>query len=277
MPFSNRFSGEYVYNIDYDAIDPNDLFDDLAMAGFMDQLPTVDVIMSGSKLEDEERTSKEDFSSCDNNSNNSVEEKKHKKRKKGNKNNLNKKVVDTMNKLAHIFTSGDLSSLKEYMNTHIAPDCTLLTPTIAKSVSGREHVYKFYESILLLHPELICEFYNFTAESDDTIYFTFNYDATYFDPENKSRFTNRDADATETDTIDSTLWQNDHVHGPKYEKDEEENREKYAHLMEEHKPVEVTVRGCMRVVYSIIDNNVILSDIKLKWILKKFEVSQIKV
>ncbi len=271
MPFSNRFSGDYVYNIEYDAIDPNDLFDDFAMAGFMEQMPTLDLI-SGSKLEDEEITSKEDFSSCDN----SAEEKKHKKRKRGGKNNLNKKIVDTMSKLAHIFTSGDLNSLKEYMETHIAPNCTFLTPTIEKSVTGREHVYKFHESLLLLHPELVCEFYNFTAESDDTIYFTFNYDATYFDPENKSRFTNHNADAKDTDTIDSTLWQNDHVHGAKYEKDEDENRVKYAQLMEEHKPVEVTVRGCMRVVYSIVDNKVTLNDIKLKWIVKKFGVSQIK-
>ena len=272
MPFSNKFSGDYVYNIEYDAIDPNDLFDDFAMADLMEELPTINGLMAGSKLGDEE------LLHCDR-KNDVAEKKKNKKRKLYERSNLNKIIADTMNKLAHTFTRGDLKALKEYMDTHIAPDCTLLTPTIEKSVTGREHVYKFHETLILLHPELICEYHNFTAESDDTIYFTFAFDATYFDPENKSQFTNRysDADPKAADTIDSSLWQNNHVNGQKFEKNEDENHEKYAQLVQTHKPIEVTARGCMRVVYSIADGIVTLHDIKLKWLLKRIEESEIEL
>ena len=109
MPFSNKFSGDYVYNIEYDAIDPNDLFDDFAMADLMEELPTINGFMAGSKLGDEE------LLHCDRR-NDVAEKKKNKKRKLYDRSNLNKKIVDTMNKLAHTFTSGDLKALKEYMD-----------------------------------------------------------------------------------------------------------------------------------------------------------------
>ena len=151
-----------------------------------------------------------------------------------------------INTLSSALTAGSFNGIKEFTNKHIAPKCTLLTPTVADRVTSREFVHQFFESPILLHLELICEFHNFIAETNDSMFCTYSYDGTYFDPENKSLFTNRDndSDAKTAGAVDSTLWQNDHVNGHKFEKDEVENREKYAQLMQEHKPVEVTVRGC---------------------------------
>jgi hypothetical protein len=279
MPFSKIFTGDLVYKIEYDEIDPNNLFDKVAMAELLEDLSVDETDLShssGSKDENVVSISKEGVIDYDESTTSVREEKRFKKRKRNGKNNMNKDVLDKLNKLANILTSGDLNALREFVDKHVASNCSLLTPTISEPVTGRDPVYQFFESLILLHPDLICEFHNFTSESDSTIYFTFNFDATYFDPENKSQFPHRDDDAKAPSAIDTSLWQNDHINGHKYEKNEAENTEKYSILMQQQKPIEVVIRGCKRVAYSIINNTVVINDMKLKWVIKKMDESSIE-
>ena len=268
MPFSKIFNGELVYNIEYDAIDPNYLFDEVAMAEVLEQLPVAKSIFPENKSScDSEQVGCEDTSH---------EEKKRKRRKKKEKENNDPDInaVNTMNELTRIINTGDIIALKSFIEKHFDVNCYFLTSTTTESICGRDQIYNFFESAILLHPEQVLEFQNYTKECDNSMYFTLSYEGTYYDPENKSIIT-RGNDSV--DVIDTSLWQGAHVSGRKYAQDEESNRNKHESLMQEHKPVELVARGCSRIFYEYVNDIVVISDMKMKWKIKKVDESSIIV
>jgi len=264
MPFSKIFDGELVYNIEYDEIDPNNLFDEVAMADILEEVPVVDDIF----IESKSSTNCND----EQNINDDSTKKRKRKRKEKDTNEPDPNAVNLMNELASILNRGDLNALKLFIEKHFDTNCYFLTSTITDSVCGREYIYNFFESGILLHPEQVVEFQNYTKECEYSMYFTLSYEGTYYDPENKSILTHGD---DKSNFIDTSLWQNDHVSGRKYAQDEESNRNKHVNLLQKHKPVEVVARGCSRIFYEYNNDIIVISDFQMKWRIKKVEESSI--
>ena len=265
MPFSKIFNGELVYNVEYDTIDPNYLFDSVAIAEILEQLPVAQSIFPENTPSCASKVECED--TCH-------EEKKRKRRKKKEKeaNEPDANAVNTMNELTSIINTGHIVALKDFIDKHFDVNCTFLTSTTTESVCGRHHIYNFFESGILLHPEQVLEFQNYTKECDNSMYFTLSYEGTYYDPENKSIITHGN---DSVDVIDTSLWQGAHVSGRKYAQDEESNRNKHESLMQDHKPVELVARGCSRIFYEYVNDNIVINDMKMKWKIKKVDESSI--
>ena len=88
MPFSKIFTGDLVYKIEYDEIDPNSLFDKVAMAELLEDLSVDETDLShssGSKDENVVSISKEGVIDYDESTTSVREEKRFKKRKRNGK------------------------------------------------------------------------------------------------------------------------------------------------------------------------------------------------